>query len=142
VQALPEREGTAVDLSEAANILCSRPRFLAEWIVGKPYLTGLGKGFPSSAKKCESLSDRSRKPLEKSNISHLCHLIGQVIADDTNGSPFRAEELVVIVHRTQVVLIDSCADSPAQVRTSLLVGSKMYSAVNTRVGDVAGNLLK
>ena len=34
------------------------------------------------------------------------------------------------------------AYSPAQARTRNLVGSKMYSAVNARVGDVVGNLLK
>ena len=60
----------------------------------------------------------------------------------TQMGAFRADELVVIVHRTQVVLVDCCADGPAQVRTSLLVGSKMYSAVNARVGNIIGDLLK
>jgi hypothetical protein len=34
-----------------------------------------GFAADSSARKFESLSDRTRKPFEKSNVSHLCHLI-------------------------------------------------------------------
>jgi hypothetical protein len=54
----------------------------------------------------------------------------------------RADRSVVIMHATQVVLIDGTAHSPAQSRTCNLVEAKMYSAVNARVGDVVGNLLK
>jgi hypothetical protein len=49
---------------------------------------------------------------------------------------------VVIMHATQVVLIDGTAYSPAQSRACNLVESKMYSAVNPRIGDIVGNLLK
>jgi hypothetical protein len=47
----------------------------------------------------------------------------------------------VIVHRTQVFLVDRGADSAAQVRTCFLVGPKMYPAVNACVGDIVGDLL-
>jgi hypothetical protein len=53
-----------------------------------------------------------------------------------NGSVFG------LVHGTQVILVDGAAYSPAQPRACHLVESKMYSAVNARVGDVVGNLLK
>src|ERR1700746_1780099 len=53
-----------------------------------------------------------------------------------NGSVFG------LVHCTQVILVDGAAYSPAQPRACHLVESKMYSAVNARVGDVVGNLLK
>ena len=46
----------------------------------------------------------------------------------------------IIVHSTQVDLVDFCADSSAQTRSCILVGSKMYPAVNASVGDVVGNL--
>ncbi len=46
----------------------------------------------------------------------------------------------LIVHSTQVVLVDCLADSSAQTRSCILVGSKMYPAVNASVGDVVGNL--
>jgi hypothetical protein len=48
----------------------------------------------------------------------------------------------IMVHSTQVDLVDYCADSPAQTRTCILVGSKMNPAVNASVGDVVGNLLE
>jgi hypothetical protein len=48
--------------------------------------------------------------------------------------------LVITVHSTQVILVDCCADSSAQTRSCILVGSKMNSAVNASVGDVVGNL--
>src|SRR5215472_6288625 len=48
----------------------------------------------------------------------------------------------VMVHRTQVVLVDRGADSAAQIRTCFLVGPKMYPAVNACVGDIVGDLLK
>ncbi len=46
----------------------------------------------------------------------------------------------IMVHSTQVDLVDFCADSSAQSRSCILVGSKMYPAVNASVGDVVGNL--
>jgi hypothetical protein len=61
---------------------------------------------------------------------------------DTNGEEFSSCQSVVIVQATQVVLVDGAAYSPAQARPCLLVGSKMYSAVNTSIGDVVGNLLE
>ena len=48
----------------------------------------------------------------------------------------------VIVHWTQVVLVNRGTDSSAQVRARLLVSSKMYPAVNARVRNVIRNLLK
>ena len=48
----------------------------------------------------------------------------------------------IMVHSTQVDLVDDCADSSAQTRTCILVGSKMNPAVNASVGDVVGNLLE
>src|SRR5277367_5619153 len=47
---------------------------------------------------------------------------------------------VIVVHRTQVVLVDCFADSQPQQRSCVLVGSKMDPAVNTSVADVVGNL--
>ena len=58
------------------------------------------------------------------------------------ASRSRADPSVLIVHGTQVVFKNRSADSSPQVRAGLLVSSKMYPAVNARVGDVAGNLLK
>jgi hypothetical protein len=47
---------------------------------------------------------------------------------------------VIAAHSTQVVLVDCFADSQPQQRSCVLVGSKMYSAINASVGDVIGNL--
>jgi hypothetical protein len=41
---------------------------------------------------------------------------------------------------TQVVLVDCAADIPTEASSRILVGSKMYPAVNASVGDVVGNL--
>src|ERR1700722_19018914 len=49
---------------------------------------------------------------------------------------------VVIMHWTQVVLVDFFADSQPQHRSCVLVGSKMDPTINTSVADVAGNLLE
>ena len=58
-----------------------------------------------------------------------------------NDEPFRGvAQSLVVVHRAQVVFKDYGADRAAQVRTHLLVGSKMYPPVNACVGDVVGNL--
>jgi hypothetical protein len=46
----------------------------------------------------------------------------------------------IMVHSTQVDLVDDCADSSAQTRTCVLVEPKMNSAINASVGDVVGNL--
>ena len=69
---------------------------------------------------------------------------------DTNSEPFSNHSViipvvimpVVTVLSTQVVLVDCCADSTAQTRTCILVGSKMNPAVNASVGDVVGYLLE
>jgi hypothetical protein len=44
------------------------------------------------------------------------------------------------MHSTQVVPVDSSADSIAQASSCRLIGSIMYLAVNAIVGDVIGNL--
>src|SRR6266849_5881179 len=61
---------------------------------------------------------------------------------ETNGKPPRESPLLVITQRTQVVLIDCGTDGTTQLCSCHLVGPKMYSAVDARVGDVVGNLLK
>ena len=58
------------------------------------------------------------------------------------ASRSRADYSVAIMHGTQVVLVDRRADSAAQGRASVLVGSKMYAAVDASVGYVVGNLLE
>src|SRR3954470_11727608 len=52
----------------------------------------------------------------------------------------RCDCSIVIVHGTQVVLINCSADRPSKARSCYLVESEMYSAVNARVGDVVENL--
>jgi hypothetical protein len=54
----------------------------------------------------------------------------------------RTERSVVIMHATQVVRVHGLADSVSQELAGDLIGSKMYPTVNTRVGDVVGNLLE
>ena len=49
---------------------------------------------------------------------------------------------LILVHGSQVGLIDCGTDSPAQACAGDLISSKMYPAVNARVGNIVGNLLK
>src|SRR5262249_50805971 len=47
---------------------------------------------------------------------------------------------IVIVHGTQVVLVNCGADCSTHLFSCHLIGSKMYPAVNTCIGDILGNL--
>ena len=49
---------------------------------------------------------------------------------------------LVIVHGTQVVLVDCSANCPSQVRSCDLVCSKMYAAVDACVVAIIVNLFK
>jgi len=67
---------------------------------------------------------------------------------DANGESFSDHSVIIPIiivpvttmHSSQVGLVDCCADSSAQTRSCVLVGSKMNPAVNASVGDVVGNL--
>src|SRR5580704_10161984 len=69
---------------------------------------------------------------------------------NTNSESFRPDHSVivvviipvVIVHRTQVVLVDFSADGQSQHRACVLVGPEMDAAINTSVADVVGDLLE
>src|SRR6476660_5641286 len=80
---------------------------------------------------------------ELSQARHSCTITQNLSNRCTQmASRSPAGQSVVIVHATQVVFIDGTAYSPAQSRTCNLVESKMYSAINARVGDIVGYLLK
>ena len=56
------------------------------------------------------------------------------------GEPFSGDQLVVVVHGTQVVPVDGPTDSPAQVLARNLVKSEMDSTINARVRDIVSDL--
>jgi hypothetical protein len=92
-------------------------------VVGKPYLTGLGR-FARDPGTTGGLS------FEYGTRMASCFRLA------------RSARSIGTVHGTQVDLVHGGTYSPTQERTCRLVSSKMYSAVNARVGNVVGNLIK
>jgi hypothetical protein len=97
---------------------------------------------------CSDASSRLRRAqlLERLVRSRLEHSLTAQSLDRMTRMECRSQAdqsliiQAIIVHSTQVDLVDCCADSSAQARSCILVGSKMYPAVNASVGDVFGNL--
>jgi hypothetical protein len=87
------------------------------------------------------------RPMQPNDVPECVEIIAKY---PTNSESFSNHSVIIPVVimplitmlGTQVVLVDYCADSPAQTRSCILVGSKMNPAVNASVGDVVGNLLE
>jgi hypothetical protein len=101
--------------------------------LSRPWIRGL-----TPFRKTQLLERRLEHSLTAQSLERLTRMECRSRAYESLIIPVIIQ--AIMVHGTQVDLVGDCADSSAQTRTCILIGSKMNPAVNASVGDVIGNL--